>query len=153
MIKGKVIGIDKLDARLKSIIAPLTQGQKQAVQQSAILIHSTAVKLIQKTSNGATQIRYSNKKRRVVTASKRGDAPNTDTARLIQSLKFEFGDENGNFVAYVGSNVPYAKYLEFGTPKMKPRPFLSTAIRTTKKERQKIFDKHFKSSLQKAVKK
>jgi HK97 gp10 family phage protein len=150
MIKGKIIGIDKLEARLKSIVAPLTQGQKSAVQQSAILIHGAAVKLIQKTSSGASMIRYSPK--RNVTVSKPGDAPNTDTGRLIQSLKFEFGDENGNFVAYVGSNLSYAKHLEFGTDKMEPRPFLSTAMRTTQKERQKIFDKHFKDSVKKAVK-
>lgn len=55
--------------------------------------------------------------------SRRGDAPNTDTGRLVQSMRLV---DKHKFKKYVKTDIGYAKYLE---PKDKlDRPFLSTAV-------------------------
>lgn len=60
-----------------------------------------------------------------------GNAPSPDTGKLMRSITHEVREENGEVVGIVGStlrNPDYPKFLEFGTSKMKPRPWLSTAI-------------------------
>ena len=52
----------------------------------------------------------------------------------MRSITHEVREENGEVVGVVGvvgstlRNPDYPKFLEFGTSKMKPRPWLSTAI-------------------------
>lgn len=48
-----------------------------------------------------------------------------DTGRLRNSISHAV-DPIGN-AAYIGTNVEYAPYVEFGTSKMAPRPFLRPA--------------------------
>lgn len=48
-----------------------------------------------------------------------------DTGNLRRSI--EHGDNNEDEV-YVGTNVEYASYVEFGTSKMASRPFLKQAV-------------------------
>lgn len=65
-----------------------------------------------------------------------GYAPAPDTGTLLQSVTHSVSvDDDGNVTGYVGStlkNPDYPRYLEFGTSKMKPRPWLSTAIINTR---------------------
>ena len=49
-----------------------------------------------------------------------------DTGRLRDSITHEV-DESEEAV-YVGTNVEYATYQEYGTSKMKPHPFLKPGI-------------------------
>ena len=61
-----------------------------------------------------------------------GNAPAPDTGTLLQSVTHSLDlDSKGNVKGYVGSilkNPPYPRYLEYGTSKMKPRPWLSAAL-------------------------
>ena len=60
-----------------------------------------------------------------------GDAPAVDTGTLRRSITHEVGEEDGTAYSLVGStilNPPYGAYLEYGTSKMKPRPWLSQAL-------------------------
>ena len=52
-----------------------------------------------------------------------------DTGRLRSSISSRVVDGN---VAEIGSNVNYARYVNYGTTKMSPRPYLSTALITNK---------------------
>lgn len=54
------------------------------------------------------------------------EPPKVVTGRLRSSITFEVDMDPPTL--YVGSNVEYARYLEFGTAKMKPRPFLRPGI-------------------------
>ena len=64
----------------------------------------------------------------VETAAKRL-AP-VDTGRLKGSITHVMGTENGEQVAYVGSNVEYAIYQELGTYKMGAQPYLRPALQS-----------------------
>lgn len=60
-----------------------------------------------------------------------GNAPAPDTGELMRSITHEVKQKSGEVVGVVGStlrNPDYPKFLEFGTSKMKPRPWLSKAI-------------------------
>jgi HK97 gp10 family phage protein len=51
-----------------------------------------------------------------------------DTGRLRSSITHEVGGDAEGMVARVGTNVEYAKYLEYGTSRMSARPFLRPAL-------------------------
>ncbi len=58
-------------------------------------------------------------------ASEAGEAPARRTGAL--RLQWSAGVETSNkteIVAYIESNTPYAQYLEEGTAKMQPRPYM-----------------------------
>ncbi len=142
-IFGKITGIKKLNKKLDLFKKEVLANQIRAVQDSTFLVHETAIKLIQDNSRGKPQQRYNPK--RVVKASKPGDAPNTDKGRLVQSIKFDFQD-NG-LKGRIGTNLKYGRMLEFGTSKMEARPWLSTAVFLVSKEVGKIFKDAFKKSV------
>lgn len=52
-------------------------------------------------------------------ASAPGEAPATDTGFLVSSIYFT---QTNSLTAEIGSRLPYAYWLEFGTKKIKPRP-------------------------------
>jgi HK97 gp10 family phage protein len=59
------------------------------------------------------------------------------TGQLRDSITVTGAD--GNYT--VGSNVPYAKYIEFGTPKTAAVPFLSRAVEIVKSRINTLFRK------------
>jgi len=70
---------------------------------------------------------YSNGKRHQSSAP--GQAPANNTGALVRSIKVK---KNRN-QATVSIEKDYAVYLEFGTSKMRPRPFIIPAFLKTKK--------------------
>jgi len=96
---------------------------KQAVLAGALMIESTAKELIQHSSpSGRTYTHGS------VThvASAPGQPPATDTGQLVSSIQ-HWESDDGLTIA-VGTNLETAKYLEYGTTKMQPRPFMNPAV-------------------------
>ena len=79
-----------------------------------------------------------------------GNAPAPDTGTLMRSITHEVREENGEVVGVVGvvgstlRNPDYPKFLEFGTSKMKPRPWLSTAIEKSQNFMVQAFQKIMK---------
>jgi len=59
-------------------------------------------------------------------ASKAGEIPSIQTGTLKRSITIEMDARLPK--VFVGTNVPYAEWLEFGTKDMAPRPFLRPAI-------------------------
>jgi hypothetical protein len=95
-------------------------------------IERTAKTLMRDTEIDTSKTYYSGKNGTIEHhPSMPGSAPAVDTGTLRMSVTHSVENEDGHPVGYVGSlldNPPYGAYLEFGTSKMKPRPWLSTAV-------------------------
>lgn len=142
-VVGKITGLTSLNKKMNLFKREVLENQVKAVQEATFMLHGAAVQLIQDNNDGVPQMRYSPK--RMVNVSRPGEAPNTDTGRLVQSIKFDFKD--GGLTGRVGTNLKYGRALEFGTSKMDPRPWLSTAVLLVSKEVGNIFAKAFKKSV------
>lgn len=114
--------IQSLQAKEKEILAKFDA----QLFKAALTIETTAKNAIQ--SGGRSGKIY---KRRSVLhkASAAGEYPKTDTGKLVRNI---FSDKVDRFVYQVGSKgngAPHGRFLEFGTLKMRPRPWLSRAAR------------------------
>lgn len=92
-------------------------------------VRTNAIKSIQSVSNGRDVTRYTvagNQYQHIASAP--GDAPNTDTGALVNSI--QVADQGRNKI--VGSDLIYGRHLEFGTRKMRARPFMVPAAEKSK---------------------
>jgi HK97 gp10 family phage protein len=98
-----------------------------AVAKCCMIIQATAVKLMRDTPPN-TDVSYGKHNHH---PSFPGNAPAIDYGTLMRSITFNIEEEGGKVVGYVGStilNPPYGEYLENGTSRMKPRPWLTPAM-------------------------
>lgn len=51
-----------------------------------------------------------------------------DTGRLRSSIANEIGHDDRGLVARIGTDVTYARHVEFGTRRMRAQPFLRPAL-------------------------
>lgn len=107
------------------------------VEQTAMMIEDRAIKNI---NNGSRSGKVY--KRRGVThqASAPSEFPKTDTGKLVKNIKTKM--ENP-LEATVGSRAaaPHGYWLEFGTVKMTPRPWLAPSAEQEKQAISKFIDK------------
>ena len=136
-IFGVVLNPKAADKAAKNIEKKMLQARKVALFQIAAKIHESAIKTINDNGDGTATRRYNPD--RTVNVSKPGDTPNTDTGRLVQSIRMEFTD--GGATALIGTNLKYGLYLEFGTSKMTARPWLSRAFKDNTEDAGEIFAK------------
>jgi len=104
---------------------------QEACNNAALLTKSEAVKLIQRgPKTGKTYQRRTVKHQ----ASAPGEAPASDTGMLASSIKADTQPPAATRHprALAGSTIEYADHLEFGTSKIKPRPFMFPAYLTVK---------------------
>jgi HK97 gp10 family phage protein len=52
-----------------------------------------------------------------------------DTGRMRSSIMQRVVRENNRIVAYIGTNVEYAKYIEYGIGRIRAYPFMRPAFR------------------------
>ena len=125
-IKATVKGNDKFKAKMKKLDGLAPDFLNELLFEAGLKIHENTLRGLASRSAGQKQTRY-NPKREVI-ASKPGDAPNTDQGTLIKSIRLEVDPSRGK--AAVGTNLPYAKALEYGSTKRKiePRPFMRPAL-------------------------
>lgn len=129
-VKGKRISkskavLGKYDKQLKQIIAV---GGQMVMNEAKQSIHSHS-------SSGRTYQKYN--PRRTHTASSAGNPPNTDTGYLANNIYVEI--EPSGLAADVESRAEYSEFLEFGTSKMQPRPFLQPALEANRRKIIKMF--------------
>lgn len=60
--------------------------------------------------------------------SQPGSGPAVRTGRLRGSITWRLGEDSEGVYADVGTNVFYAPFVELGTSRMSPRPFLAPAL-------------------------
>lgn len=74
---------------------------------------------------------FTNNKSKAHHPSLPGNPPAPDTGNLRNSIRYEIHDERKEVYGIVGTtqkDPPYGEYLEYGTSKMQPRPWLKPAM-------------------------
>ena len=122
--------IKQLDARKKE----LEQKAFTGINKAADILRNEMILSIEEISQGRVYGGH--------TASKPGDAPNTDTGRLVSSIQKKAISPTE---MEVGSyNLEYAKYLELGTSRMEARPFVQPAFDKHKENIKKVIEDNLK---------
>lgn len=132
-----ITGVQALQKKMESIESTFLNEHKDAVIDGTLMVHTESVRILNENSDGPTMVRYN--PRRSVHVSRPGDPPNTDTARLVQSIGFNILEDGAR--GEVGTNLKYGAWLEFGTRGTAPRPWLSVALRNMKPAIIKLFNK------------
>ena len=116
-------GLEEMRKAFRQATEETKQKVRDVVERTTIMVHSTAVKKIQtgpKTGNIYTKENPTREHQ----ASREGEAPATDTGRLVSSLQWRVDRDGGA----VYSQLDYAGELEFGTPEVAARPFLFPSL-------------------------
>lgn len=119
---SKVSGSDALSTNIKGLMSAFPKAINKAVAQTANNVRNEAITSISREQSMGRVYQRGN-----IThiASAPGDAPNTDSGRLVDSIAVE---KIRTSVYAVGTSVEYGKYLEFGTRQMAARPWLRRAM-------------------------
>lgn len=146
----KITGDDELIRKMTSLGADMEKALERAIVATAYQVRNTAIKSIQKQTVGTYVIRYSQGGERYShVASKPGDAPNTDTSAMVGSIAVQH--KKGDLFSFVGSNLDYPKFLELGTKRMLPRPWLLPALNENMKNLEQNIIKQAKKMIEKAA--
>ena len=134
MAKGKKEMAKGFDAQLLAFQRALEKQAKQAeadskrfVTMSCAEVERTA-KTIMRDSPTNPDVSYGKKHHH---PSYAGNPPAPDTGTLMRSITHSVEVKGNEVVGEVGSiiyNSDYPRYLEYGTSKMKPRPWLSASL-------------------------
>ena len=127
-IVGSIKSSRKPGAKLKADLRYLKDAGLELtferVVQATLAIQNRAVKTIRAAAKGETVIRY--KPFRLHKVSRPGDAPHTDSGTLAEHVQHNLYPTQ--LRGEVGTNVVYARALEFGTKIMRARPWLMPAV-------------------------
>jgi HK97 gp10 family phage protein len=117
--------LKQYESQLKQIIAAGGQMVMNEAKQS-VQSHG---------SSGRTYTKYN--PNRVHTASADGKTPNSDTGYLANNIYLVIdADKKG---CEIESRAEYSEFLEFGTSKMQPRPFLQPALESKRQKIKSLF--------------
>ena len=136
-IKATVVGSLNVEANISKFTKESKQLLKQAVFKGVADVEKDAKTSIQRGGkSGFVYQRYN--PRRTHKASAPGQPPASDTGNLVSQIMSVADGKN----TLVESRAEYSKFLEFGTSKMLPRPFLFPASeKSTKKIVQVLIQK------------
>ena len=129
-ISIKIKNINEALKKFDTLKKDLQEPFREVIQGGAQLIRGEAIKDIQTgVKSGRIYEKYN--PRRTHRASAPGQSPASDTGNLVRNIAVKM--ESRDQVAVV-SSAPYSQFLEFGTSKMLPRPFLFPATQRSKKK-------------------
>jgi len=139
MTRPVVEGMEELQANMAKLSREYGKAVAEAGVAGAELVRGEAIKSIQSTSGGRLVTRsregggtYQH------TASRPGDAPNTDSGDLVRRIQVDVS-QNAVFVGVTGKVGEYGAFLEFGTSKMEPRPWLNPALESQRRNVEQLF--------------
>lgn len=124
------------------VIAAVRRGAFRGVVEATELVIGEATRLIVSTPKSGRIYR-----RRGIAhqASAPGEAPATDTGRLVQSGRAVY--DQANLLGLATWSTQYAPYLEFGTENMAPRPFARPALMNMREQIQEAVRREITSEL------
>ena len=146
-ISVKIEGLDKFHKRLKVNQDAIEKEVAAALFVSAKKIEGDAKKsILQGGKTGRTYQKYN--PRRTHRASAPGQAPASDTGRLVNSIHSELIRRIPEAVIKAGGGVvKYARMLEYGTSKMAARPFFFPAVERNRR----FITERVKKGIRKAI--
>lgn len=137
----KLEGDAQLIAALKKFGREAEAEISRAVQATAIEVRGDIVKRYQRgPKTGITYRRGSISH----TASAPGEAPATDTGRLVNGMAYQMVSRTS---AEVTNSVEYGAWLEFGTQNIQPRPAWRPAV----KEAEPKYNKRMETALARII--
>ena len=119
------LALSQLDRLAKDMELPF----QEVVKGGGQLIRGEAIKSIQTGAKSGVMYQKYNP-RREHRASAPGQSPASDTGNLVSKIIVKQKSRNR---VNVESNANYSAYLEYGTSKMQPRPFMLPAFEKSKK--------------------
>ena len=128
-LKTKVTGFKELRNKLRNMPKELEAEMRKVVEAGAMLVRNDAIKSIQDGKKTGRVYKRGNIEHR---ASAPGEAPASDTGRLVAAITYDMDDRKP--IAYVRAATEYAKRLEFGTVEVAARPFLLPAVKKNEKK-------------------
>ena len=99
------------------------------INQAENLVYDSSVYMAEEMKKSISSGAKSGKKYGNHTSSAPGQSPANWTGKLLKSIKVQ----KSKGMAFVYVTAKYAEFLEFGTSKMRPRPFIIPAFIKTKK--------------------
>jgi phage gpG-like protein len=144
----RVTGQHALRAALAKYGATASDEVSEAIRSTALNVQADAVKSIQRgTKTGRIYMKSAKgtKSKTTHQASAAGEAPASDTGKLVGSVIAVTHPA----VAFVGSDLAYATYLEFGTMNISERPWL----RPAREKNMKFFRQRVVNALKKSAQK
>lgn len=135
-IRIEIAGIEELRRAFSNLDEVFDAAVADAVEDTVYEIDGEVKRRIARgPATGAVYEKYN--PRRTHQASAPGEAPMTDTGRLVSSVYVD----PGRLSATVGSRLAYAAYLEYGTRRMGARPvWRPVAEKETKEFRKRIIE-------------
>ena len=121
-----------LEARFKKI----KPNVKRAMFRSTTLVQR---KMIENIDGGSRSGRSYKRGTKIHTASAPGEFPKTDRGELVRSITTNIEDKNTVVVGQIIASADHAQALEFGTTKMKKRPFMQRTLDQQTRRVHKIF--------------
>jgi HK97 gp10 family phage protein len=124
------------------VIDAARRASLRGVTRAAEVVREEAIRLIKEGPKTGRLYR-----RRSVThqASAPGEPPASDTGNLVRGITVEIDSQK--LTARVASTAEYASALEFGTPKMEPRPYMRVALENKRKEVAEILQAELSAEL------
>ena len=121
-IKKVLSQLNKLEKDMELPYQEIVKGGEQFIRGEAIKSNQSGAK------SGIVYEKYN--PRRSHRASAPGQAPASDTGNLVSKIIVKQKSKN---ITNVESNADYSAFLEYGTSKMEPRPFMLPAFEKSKK--------------------
>jgi hypothetical protein len=132
--------LERILKKLNDFSVDTTKALDDAVRLTALKVQSDSVSAIRKPSKGKTYTRKTVKH----TASKPGDAPNTDTGRLIGDIRV--AHTKGSAEARVGTDLDYGAILELEKDRPWLKPALDANIDNFAENLEKVLDAQIKKA-------
>ena len=138
-------GDDLIDLFNKELNKKIKTGVRKGMSATGMFLVREIKKDLSKKSSGSKKdIRYDPK--RSVWVSPAGKSPNNDTKELYNSVSWEL---RGDDAVFVGSEIKKGLWLEEGTKKMKPRPFIKSNAEKKSDQLTSVFEDRFLKYLDK----
>lgn len=139
----QITGDAKLLAQFRKLAEAGDDVVHELVTELTLDVHRRAVRGVQRgPASGRVYEKY--RPKRTHRASAPGEYPATDTGRLAASIQMEPPTNKAKPVGVVGSNLHYAKHLEFKSAARGGRPWLSRAFNEGVQDGDKILRRIFK---------